>query len=73
MIEDVEDEDIQQMSTKQKLSSNSTHIMEDSDDEQIMFDHMEYKKPHKSKGLKKNTSNKFKDIPIRTRKRNEQP
>ena len=53
MIEDVEDEDIQRMNTKLKLSSDSTHIMEDSDDEQIMFDRMEEKKPRKSEGLKK--------------------
>src|ERR1700683_5466586 len=59
------------MNTKPKLSSDSTHIMEDSDDEQIMFDLMEDKKPCKSEGLKKDDLNEFKETPIRTGKKYE--
>ena len=62
------------MNTKPKLSNDSTHIMEDSDDEQIMFDRMEEKKPRKSEGLKKDNLNEsFKEIPIRTGKKYQCP
>ena len=61
------------MNTKLKLSSDSTHIMEDSNDEQIMFNHMEDKKPRKSEGLKKDDLNEFKETPIRTGKKYERP
>ena len=73
-IEDIEDEDIQRMNTKKKLSSDSTYILEDdSDDEQIVFDRTEYKKPRKDETPKKHPKGTPKDIPIGTGKKYEHP
>jgi len=62
------------MNTKKKLSSDSTYILEDdSDDEQIVFDRTEYKKPRKDETPKKHPKGTPKDIPIGTGKKYEHP
>ena len=47
------------MNTKDKLSSNSIHILKiNSDDEQIMFNHMDYKRDHKDMNPKAKVTNR---------------
>ncbi|KIM72367.1 hypothetical protein PILCRDRAFT_16189 [Piloderma croceum F 1598] len=68
MIEEIEDEDVQRMNTKQKLSQDSTYILEDdSDDEQIVFDRIDTKTTRKHEKL--NKQNTHKDVPVFTGKK----
>ena len=62
------------MNTKDKLSSDSIHILEsDSDDEQIMFQRMDYKRDHKDMNPKAKVTNTRPKIPISTGKQFERP
>jgi len=61
------------MNAKPKLSNDSTYILEDdSDDEQILFDHMEIKTNHKDEKSKVN-KNTPEEIPVSTGMRYERP
>ena len=74
MIEEEEDEDVQQMNTKDKLSSNSEYILEsDSDDEQIMFNHIDKERDHKPMNPKVNVKNTCPKIPISTGRQFKRP
>jgi len=73
MIEEIEDNDARRMNTKPKLSNDSTYIPEDnSDDKQILFDHMEIKTncKHKKSKVNKNTPE---EISVSTGMRYERP
>ncbi|KIM74949.1 hypothetical protein PILCRDRAFT_14012 [Piloderma croceum F 1598] len=60
------------MNTKQKLSQDSTYILEDdSDDEQIVFDHIDTKTTRKHE--KMNKQNAHKDVPVFTGKKFKRP
>jgi len=67
-IEEIDDEDVQRMNTKPKLSQDSTNILEDdSDDEQILFDRIDTKTTLKSEKLNKQEAQR--DIPVYTGRR----
>jgi hypothetical protein len=60
------------MNTKQKLSQDSTYILEDdSNDEQIVFDRIDTKTTHKHEKL--NKQNAHKDVPVLTGKKFNRP
>ena len=57
-MEEEEDEDVQRMNTKDKLSSDSKYILEsDSDDEQVMFNRIDQEKDHKTMNPKTSVKN----------------
>ena len=73
-MEEEEDEDVQRMNTKDKLSSDSKYILEsDSDDEQVMFNRIDQEKDHKTMNPKTSVKNTRPKIPVSTGKQFSRP